>query len=495
VSSVKAIVPGVGLLLPAVVFACAGDRSTAKATGGTDASTADAPGTGDVADDAVVTADVAATGDAVGALDATDAAYAEDVVDAADALDTMDAATSASALGLYFYPATTYLPDGVSRAGAPLTVSLDQITTSFPAIRETSGVILMISWNQLCPISADTCDFSIVDGALAYWSSRGKKVVLNVATTGYPYTAWVGGAAQYVNETPAWVLADLGATGTYVGTPAVSIGSTPAGTIPQTTFPDYWDERFVQMSAAFAATLAARYDGNPAVSYVRIPYGLQGEENPTVFGGQVSQYPAGFTFASWLDYNRKITDVYLSTFQRSTLEVDISFTPWIRQYAQAHNDAASVLLADQFVSYLIDRKDRVVVGYNGFEDTACLVLPGVTCPVASTPGGTQPRKDILSAAMGYIRQVKAAGGRYTLEGGTLLNPDMSGPDLAAATKFLAPERYTMWGGDAASLDYERSGFAIDAQNAGTLKWYGDAIARKVAAEGEALLSAIGPFAP
>jgi hypothetical protein len=463
----------------------------------TDAGAADAVETVDAtgATDAAGTADVTAMGDAVGAVDATDGAYAGDAIDATDATDTADATAPASALGLYFYPATTYLPDGVSRAGAPLAVSLEQITTSFPAIREMSGIILMISWNQLCEMSADTCDFSIIDSALAYWSSRGKRVVLNVATTGYPYAAWVGGVAQYLNETPAWVLATLGATGTYIATPAVSIGSIPAETIPETTFPDYWDDRFVQMSAAFAATLAARYDGNPAVSYVRIAYGLQGEENPTVFGGQVSSYPAGFTFASWLDYDRKITDIYLSSFHRSTLEVDISFTPWIRQYAQAHNDAASVLLADQFVSYLIDHEDRVVVGYNGFEDTSCLVLPGLTCPIASTPGGTQPRKAILTAAMGYILQVKAAGGRFTLEGGTLLNADMSGPDLAAAMSFLAPERYTMWGGDAASLDYERNGFAIDAQNAATLKWYGDAVARKVAAEGEALLSAIGPFAP
>jgi hypothetical protein len=400
------------------------------------------------------------------------------------------------ATAIYVYAPPDWLPDGVSRTGANLATSLSQMTDAFPAIDEMSGIILMIAWNQLCPASPDSCDFTLVDAVLDYWHARGKKVILNVATVGYPYAAWVNGAPVYLNETPQWVLDRLAPDaahpvgGTYPGTPTLTIGKIPAAPIPAMTYPAYWDDRFVQLSSDLASQLAARYDSHPALQAVRIGYGLQGEENPTIFGAQVALYPAGFTFQSWLTYVRQITDIYLAAFATTTLETDISYTPWIRNYAAGHADPASVAAADAFVAYLMAHADRISIGYNGFEDTSCLTLPAVACPSATTADLTPARLAIETAAMGYVAQVKAAGQRFSLEGGPLLNPDMSGPDLDAALVALVPDRYDLWGGDAASLDYERNGFTVTPQNQATMKWYGDAVARRCATEGEDVLRAL-----
>jgi hypothetical protein len=397
---------------------------------------------------------------------------------------------------LYFYSPRSYLPDGVNQEGAPLAVSVEQTTTLFPLIKEMDGIILMVSWNQLCPISPDNCDFTFIDSVLNYWGSRGKKVVLNIATVGFPYVAWVNGAPRLLNETPQWVLdrlqpaPDNSLNGTYVATPTTIIVNIVGGVIPSFVFPAYWDHRFVEMSRELAFQLARRYDGHPVISAVRIPYGLQGEENPTVLGASIAKYPAGFTFASWFNYDREITDIYLEAFKRSRLEADITYTPWIRAYALTNADPAFIALADGFVNYLIENKDRITLGFNGFSAIACPALTGVTCPETPIPGYTVGQYNVEVAAMGYVLKFKADGGQIALEGGTLLNAAMSGSNVINAINALGAERYDMWGGDAASINYARNGFSINSENEGTLKWYKDAIAKQCAAKGQALLSGI-----
>ncbi|HUZ64016.1 MAG TPA: hypothetical protein VMU82_09950, partial [Acetobacteraceae bacterium] len=85
---------------------------------------------------------------------------------------------------LFFYPPPYQLADG-SLVASPVTVAAAQITTQFPRIREMSGVALLVYWSRLCP-TAGRCDFSLIDKVLRYWGARGKKVVLGVATVGFP---------------------------------------------------------------------------------------------------------------------------------------------------------------------------------------------------------------------------------------------------------------------------------------------------------------------
>src|SRR5579864_5029408 len=108
---------------------------------------------------------------------------------------------------LFFY-SPPFRPAGSLTLRSPPTLSADQITTLFPAIPEMSGVVLMVYWSTLCP-QADSCDFSLIDKTLDYWGRRGKKVLLAVATMGFPDSLPVHGTETLVGATPDWVLAKV----------------------------------------------------------------------------------------------------------------------------------------------------------------------------------------------------------------------------------------------------------------------------------------------
>lgn len=149
---------------------------------------------------------------------------------------------------LYFYPAAYKLADG-SLTGDILTVAPEQITTQFPVVREMSGVVMKLYWSELCP-TANSCNFSIIDTALAYWGARNKKVVLQVSTMGPPIKVIENGNARFVTQTPSWVLQQVD---TYPAR-AETLGQIKGfdnengHSIVDTVYPSYRDTRWFRRS-------------------------------------------------------------------------------------------------------------------------------------------------------------------------------------------------------------------------------------------------------
>ena len=177
-----------------------------------------------------------------------------------------------------------------------------------------SGVGLIINWSTLCP-EENKYDFSIIDKALAYWGSKGKKVILNVGAVGFPIR-YAGGSLQ--SATPEWVLKKVS---TYQKNVRV-LPWTPDKSKQEalTTLPSYFDPRFVEETRKLVKLLGERYDGNPALETVRIGTGILGEDNGT-FDGLKAAIP-GWSKSNWLNYCRQMTDIYETAFQKSQLEFD-----------------------------------------------------------------------------------------------------------------------------------------------------------------------------
>jgi hypothetical protein len=177
---------------------------------------------------------------------------------------------------LFFYPPEfRYGPGHI--LNSPQTVTAEQATTAFPAIPGMSGIVLMVYWSTLCPDS-DRCDFSLIDTVLKFWAGRGKQVVLDVATIGYPYRSIPDGR-DTLGATPQWVMQQIE---TYEYPQTRILGELPYGVTRSAAMPDFRDPRFITLQSRLIEQLARRYDGHPAVAQIRIATGLMGEENPLV---------------------------------------------------------------------------------------------------------------------------------------------------------------------------------------------------------------------
>jgi Beta-galactosidase len=256
---------------------------------------------------------------------------------------------------LYFYPHGHQFSDG-STLPSVQTVTIEDITTNFPAIPQMSGVALTVYWSTLCPNSG-ACDFSLVDQALDYWGARGKKVVLAVATTGFPIRAVVNGNAEIQHATPDWVLAH---SSTYrIKTPVLA--QPKYASEIDAVYPDFRDTRFTDEVASLIRLLAARYDSNPTIAQLRIGTGDMGEDNPRM--GPLSAPLPGYTEDMWLQFCRRVTALYLAAFHRRELEFDIGRLSWMYALGSARDKTA----VDGFVSYLL--RNKVFLAFDGLESS------------------------------------------------------------------------------------------------------------------------------
>jgi hypothetical protein len=123
---------------------------------------------------------------------------------------------------------------------------------------DLAGTTLTFEWSQLEP-KPGQFTWTSVDNAIAPWVAAGKQVILRVSTGGE--ASWGARAAQ---ATPGWVFT--------AGVPAIHDDGA--------TLPAYWDATFLADYDAFVAAYAARYDGDPAVSFIEIGIGDGGETLP-----------------------------------------------------------------------------------------------------------------------------------------------------------------------------------------------------------------------
>jgi hypothetical protein len=334
---------------------------------------------------------------------------------------------------LFFYP-PPFRPEGSRPLSSPQTLSVDQITTQFAEIPEMSGVVLMVYWSTLCP-QAGSCDFALIDQTLDYWGRRGKKVVLAVATMGFPDRLSVNGTETLIGATPDWVLAQVHCY-TYASR---VLGTGTAQEQISAAFPDFRDPRFVALVSDLVGQLARRYDGNPAIWRVRISTGMMAEDNPLV--GPPRHPMPGYAESQWLDYCSQIARAFIANFRQTGLEFDIGRL----SYMWTEGDSRDKAAVDGFLDVL-------------FQHRALLAFDGLS-------GRSEPRlqgKEYLTngeaRSLRFIKEYGERGGRIALEAiGPLSAPLMQNlTSVQQALRLLRPDCVVFFHDVAAALQCAQS---------------------------------------
>jgi hypothetical protein len=253
--------------------------------------------------------------------------------------------------GLFSY-VTHYSEDEIVYR-QPVVTSPDQMTVLHPTNELFDGVILIIYWSILNPKEGEY-DFSALDDALKYWSAKGKKVGLNVATVGYPILMSKKFGGGIMTATPDWVMRQVTQ---YEGeTPVFDHKANPKSNYK---FPVYWDPKFIRATTAFISELGKHYEANPSVSFVRIGTGFVGEEQPTAVGGLKPKIPE-YSAARWFSYTEQMVAAYEKSFPQKPLEYDLLWSCWIAATGESDDTA----MALKFVESLANK--GIVLGHNGF---------------------------------------------------------------------------------------------------------------------------------
>ena len=368
---------------------------------------------------------------------------------------------------LFFYPPAIRLEDG-SILASPITIDSRQIAEAFPQIEEMAGVVLALYWSQIEP-SAGNFDFSIIEHVFSFWKEIGKKIVLDVATVGYPMYRVENGKAVMKSATPADVLLKVE---TFIR-PVRAIwplGHPDKWRQLPTILPSYFDAQFLVEVSKMVNALA-RFDGDPTLSKVRIATGIGSEDNPT-FDGLKSRIP-GWSNRAWLVYCRHMTDIYLQNFSRTQLEFDLDRVGWV--YALGTDaDRAD---ADQFIDYL--QSKHVFLAVDGL-DTANI-----------TAWRIQQTSSGIARDFQYLQEQHAAGRAIGLEAGhTFSNPLFTDADvIAAAVLAIGADRLVLFADAPATLNFRR--FGLTPQNEITISIMAPAVRQSIADRAERLLTLIG----
>ena len=331
---------------------------------------------------------------------------------------------------LFVYPPPARLADD-STVATIMTLSEDQSTIHFPIVREMDGIVLMVNWSTICPLSSE-CDFTMVDHILRYWQARGKKVVLGVATVGFPSRALRGRTPYFESATPNWVLDQV----TTYSAWSVAFGRINGRNSALARFPSYADPVFLRLTARLVHQLS-RYDGDPAISQIRISTGLLTEDNPSPAGPRwlIPKY----TDRDWIEYCRKMLLLYRDNFHRSQLEFDMSFLG----LAYGRGGRLERQAADALVKELI--MSGTFIAFNGLRSSTRDALHA-----------SMSRSDYVPQILQWLRTAQVHGCRIGLEGGPLSKENMQ--DISAimdAIRSIKPDRLVLWSFDVVAIHSER----------------------------------------
>jgi len=358
---------------------------------------------------------------------------------------------------LFFYPPPVQAADGRSIA-SPAALSLAQVTRDVPALPELAGVVVMLTWAQLCP-QEHVCNVSIIRQAADYWHAKGRKIVLGVATVGFPTVpvavpggfvgavAAPGGQAPALQTaTPGWVLRQVT---TYRAETRVLDGRDPrAWAVVE--FPSYADPRFAGLVDRLVQVLA-QFDGHPGIAQIRISTGLMSEDNPSPAGGR--WLIPGYGDADWIGFCRTMSGIYRAHLRRTQLEFDLG----VVALAWQRGDAEVKHAADAFVADLIAH------------DTF-LAFDGLSSRTEDDLAHSGQSPQALPRIMHYLRQSVAAGQAVGLEAmQPLTAARMQDIDaIADAVVSLPAARLVLFPFAAAELDREHGGHSPS--DARALQW-------------------------
>jgi hypothetical protein len=334
---------------------------------------------------------------------------------------------------LFFYPPPLRLTPQVVASGL-VTVSAEQITVHFPVVPEMSGVAMVVYWSQLCP-EENHCDFSIIDQVISYWQQRGKKVVLGVATVGYPAAFKHGDSVVFQTATPDWVLRKVRTQSEPSRILGIAPGHKPGQIDSSAVYPAFTDPAFLHEVDGLVAALARRYDGNPGIAYLRMSLGFLTEDHPN---DGLRYLVEDLTDRGWIAYCESVRAIFSRSFKRTQLEFDAGRLYWIMGQGSAPDRSQ--------VQHLLDGMSAsgVFIAYNGLNSTSIDLL--------NKPAGSSGP----SQAMHFLQHLRAIGRPIGLEAegpARVTMPDM--PAVLAAVASLRPSRVILFSSEAALVRYSR----------------------------------------
>ena len=241
---------------------------------------------------------------------------------------------------LYFYPNAYQLCNGTIMYH-PMAVDLPACTTCFPLIAEMAGVVAISYWSQLSREPGEI-DLALLRQTADYWKTLGRRVVIGVVTVGYPLRV---SPTKVAGATPDWVMARIA---TYEQEVQILGGVRPLEQDKAAfRFASYWDGSFIAAVEQLVTALGRAFDGDPAISRVRISTGITGEDNPT-FDGLRSAMP-GFSNMAWIAYCDTMLGLYVRSFRRTQLEFDIDRLGWIAATGTPGEQAAASALVNKLL--------------------------------------------------------------------------------------------------------------------------------------------------
>lgn len=214
---------------------------------------------------------------------------------------------------VFLYPPAHKWPSG-HRPPFSVAFDLAQVTTEVELPPEAAGIALGVLWTTISS-APDVYDYSLIDRTLDYWGKRGKKCLVSVATMGFEYRQ-DGETDPLRSPTPDWVMRQVRTF--RHNSRVLGVMSDPE---IDALYPDFRDQRFVDLAADLVHRLAARYDGHPVIAQWRTATGIGGEDNPSV--GNLGHPMANYHESEWMTYTERALQPYYDSFHRTQLECGI----------------------------------------------------------------------------------------------------------------------------------------------------------------------------
>ncbi len=294
--------------------------------------------------------------------------------------------------------------------------------------------------------------WGIIDRAISYWQHQSppKQVVLAPVTWGNPVRFSASWGGQTTSGIPGWLRPRLTTLPTY-SQPAVN---DPRGRRYPVVVPGLDDPAYDRAYAAMVAALAARYDGNPGVAYVRIGTGQEGQEAYPFLCGGTSPFPPadcrtvdahGWTLGTWYAQTMGEVALYRRLFRRTPLALDEVLAGFVLEPGASLPLHRWAPAAQRLLALCV--ADGVMVGFTGLRDESVQEL-------AQGEAGNE-------AAIPLLRRLSAEGHPVELEAdGPPQSPQMAHPaGIGAVVRAVAPRDVNLFGqanGDDAYLAGGRS---------------------------------------
>lgn len=167
-----------------------------------------------------------------------------------------------------------------------------------------AGASMDFYWSELEPQQGQY-QWSVIENAIQPWTSRGKKVIIRVTTSGNCYPSQ---GQLSCHRTPDWVLNE-----------GVRSLTDPEGSV----HPAYWDPAFLGAWQQFIQAFAAKYDGDPRIIAVNLGDGNDGElrvDRTGDFPNVLQAWTAiGYSQTVWHDALLKIMGFYVAAFHKTPL--------------------------------------------------------------------------------------------------------------------------------------------------------------------------------